>query len=506
MKVIKPVDFPAVDGSLSRSTTATYIDNAGIMQTAAINAPRLNYNPDTLRYEGLLFENASTNLLLYSSQFDQWTNNGLALTVNNSTAPDGTLTAETTVSATGTRSRVVAATEATTYTYSLYVKPTDPTKVIRLFKDGAGASATLDIVPSSLVNSVNAGNGWYRIQMTFIQTVTGNINIYLTSLNTDLNAWWGAQLEVGSRATSYIPTVASTVTRAADVITGTGLIQTTVTDPNALYSSGTTYGAGVTTRYSNRLWLSLQATNLNHQPDTSPTWWSLIGPDNLHAAFDTSVSTVSSATASMIFTVKPGAINSLALITLKGAVVEVAVTDQSDGLIYSNKTGLTGAEVFDWYQYFFYDPLMLRTQVVYTGLPSRANALVSLKITGGVSELISIAQAIYGTMNEIGGTQYGASAGIVDYSIKETDTFGNTTFVERPFSKRMSANVHLANNQINRAQNFLYSVRAKPSVWIASDDPTFEEALIVYGYYKEFSLTIAYPTHSIYSLDIEGLA
>jgi len=506
MKVIKPVDFPAVDGSLARSTTATYIDNAGIMQTAAINTPRLNYNPDTLRYEGLLFENASTNLLLYSSQFDQWTNNGLSLTINNSTAPDGTLTAETTVSATGTRSRVVAATEATTYTYSLYVKPTDPTKVVRLFKDGAGTSATLDVTPSSLVNSVNAGNGWYRIQMTFIQTVTGNINIYLTSLNTDLNAWWGAQFEVGSKATSYIPTVASLVTRAADVITGTGLIQSTVTDPNALYSSGTTYGAGATTRYSNRLWLSLQATNLNHQPDTSPTWWSLIGPDNLHAAFDTSISTVSSATSEMIFTVKPGAIDSIALITLSAGTVEIAVTDATEGLVYSSITGLTGGEVFDWYQYFFYDPLLKRTQVIYSGIVPRNNSLVSIKIKGGASEIISVAQAIFGSIKEIGGTQYGVNAGIVDYSIKETDTFGNTTFVERPFSKRMSANVHLANSGINRAQNFLYSIRAKPSVWIASDDPTYEEALIVYGYYKEFSLTIAYPTHSIYSLDIEGLA
>ena len=46
---------------------------------------------------------------------------------------------------------------------------------------------------------------------------------------------------------------------------------TSVTDT---WNSGTTYAAGDLVNYDDLIYRSLQAGNLNHQPDTSPTWWS----------------------------------------------------------------------------------------------------------------------------------------------------------------------------------------------------------------------------------------
>jgi hypothetical protein len=51
----------------------------------------------------------------------------------------------------------------------------------------------------------------------------------------------------------------------------------------------------------------------------------------------------------------------------------------------------------------------------------------------------------------------------------------------------------------------MYSLRAKPCVWIAADDPLLQEPLIVYGFYKDFSTDIAYPSYSMCSISIEGL-
>lgn len=53
--------------TFTRASTATYFNSAGVMQTAAINAPRWDYDPATLTLRGLLLEDARTNLLLNSA-------------------------------------------------------------------------------------------------------------------------------------------------------------------------------------------------------------------------------------------------------------------------------------------------------------------------------------------------------------------------------------------------------------------------------------------------------
>lgn len=287
----------------------------------------------------------------------------------------------------------------------------------------------------------------------------------------------------------------------------TQLISTTALNADADWSSGTTYSTGQVVTYSGKRWESLQNTNLNKQPDTNPTWWLDLGADNKHSMFDLVIGTSTTALETLTVVIKPGEIfDSIALINLNASIVKITVRDGISGpIVYEKTAGLSGTNVQDWYQYFFYGPLLKRTQVIFNNIPPYINAHITLELEAGDGEYVSLAQIVYGGLSVIGMTQYGANAGIVDYSIKNTDEFGNVSFVKRAYSKRVSAQVIVENSQLNRVQNYLYSIRATPAVWVVSDVPTFEEALVVYGWYRDFSTDIAYPTFSMMSIEIEGL-
>ena len=79
-------------GAFTRASTATYFDVDGVMQTAAIDVPRIGYDSATHAHTGLILEEARTNLLTYSEQFDNaaWVKSNVTVTANTATtAPDG---------------------------------------------------------------------------------------------------------------------------------------------------------------------------------------------------------------------------------------------------------------------------------------------------------------------------------------------------------------------------------------------------------------------------------
>ena len=293
--------------------------------------------------------------------------------------------------------------------------------------------------------------------------------------------------------------VISPITFTSGMITSSNAVETY---PN--YSAGTTYALAAKVIYGNFTYESLVSSNVGNQPDISPTKWLEIGPSNKWAMFDNKVDTQTTRATPLTVTITPSVVtNSLALLNIDGTSVTIDITDGPNGpSIYSKEINLDATAILDWYMYFFeaYD---FRRDVVLTDIPPYSTAVVTVNIikTGSTS---AVGNVVLGNIAELGGTQYGVGVGIRDYSIKETDTFGNTTFLVRAFSKRMQAQVFLNNSSLNYVVRTLTSLRAVPAVWIGSESSELEP-LIVYGFYRDFNIDISYPTSSLCSIEIEGL-
>ena len=266
----------------------TYQTTAGpyvATTTSAYYGPRFDYDPVTLAAKGLMVEEQRTNLILQSQTFDNasWAKNSLTVTANAAVAPDGTTTADkiikaavttqanilqglSTVVGAQTISFFAKAAEYDTVSFSLY-NATD-THVAR----GQVNLSTGAVIATQngVITTQSFGNGWWRITATGTTTVSAGNTLYIypkdvtTYLGNGVDGIfiWGAQLEAGAFATSYIPTVASTVTRSADQasMTGTNFSSWYNQSEGTLVSEFSSFSP---TSASNAAWTISDETNSN---------------------------------------------------------------------------------------------------------------------------------------------------------------------------------------------------------------------------------------------------
>jgi hypothetical protein len=226
------------------TTTAPITNYIPALRTAQAGQARFDHAPLTGESLGLLIEEQRVNLLTYSDDFSNaaWTKTRSSITANTIVAPDGTLTGDklvedTTASNTHQISRGASQLASITYTYSIYAKAGERTSftVSRTNAPIVSFTHTYDLSAGTASGGGSmtfVGNGWYRCVGQYSATTDHGegIVIRLISGSTSYTGdgysgiyIWGAQLEAGAFATSYIPTVASQVTRSTDAASMTGL-------------------------------------------------------------------------------------------------------------------------------------------------------------------------------------------------------------------------------------------------------------------------------------------
>ena len=231
------------DFTVDRNSTKYVLGSGGTIISYATDEPAFEFNADG-SYKGLLVEPAATNYCRQSEDFaTTWNEEGLT----SRSAVANTLTGLTdanelvedlSASAQHRVYQTITIAPGTVYTASVYVKRGVGTRQFGIQNVFAGSKVYFDLGTGTVGEETNGtgeildmGNGWYRCSATGTSTTTYT-TLYLaicdgTTLGSETYngdgssslILYGAQLETGPIATSYIPTTTASVTRVKDDIT-----------------------------------------------------------------------------------------------------------------------------------------------------------------------------------------------------------------------------------------------------------------------------------------------
>lgn len=226
---------------LERGSEGIYV-RGGVLKKAGVNIPRFEDN-------GLLLEPQATNLLKYSTDINNnvWVNTR-SVKLNTETDPLGGMGAVK-ISASSVRNthymnQPIEKDDGSTYTYSVFCKPAENTKILMVVGNFAAQdnpqNVIIDLETGDILNNIDQTRvrvsmlfgGWVRISSTVTtkHDVSGviaaqvalidQVSLSGSFVGDEVSGYvtWGGQIEKGLSPTSFIPSSDGAASRASDAL------------------------------------------------------------------------------------------------------------------------------------------------------------------------------------------------------------------------------------------------------------------------------------------------
>jgi hypothetical protein len=241
-------------------------------------------------------------------------------------------------------------------------------------------------------------------------------------------------------------------------------------------------------------------------PHDNPTDWLKLGATNQYKMLDDRTSSQTTRTDNIAVTL--GNVNkcdTIGLFRLDAQEVRIVVKDSTPTTIYDETHTLISQGSTSWSEYFFSD-IVYRDALILTIPALYLNMTIELTITAGAGLDAKCGHVAVGKYIYLGCTEYGAETGIQDYSVKQTDDFGETYLLERTYAKLVSGQVFVEPGAYDGVNDILISNRATPCIYDFNNDTTSLASFSIFGFSRRFRPIYESHGKTVCLLEIEDLA
>lgn len=226
--------------------------------------------------------------------------------------------------------------------------------------------------------------------------------------------------------------------------------------------------------------------------------WVEVSSTNKYAMFDTLRNVKSYATSSIVVVLNPTQrIDALALLGLEN-VSNILITTSYGG-VSATIVNKNNSYVVDGITAYYPSCITL-------DIPPYYNVTITITLTG--TGTIKCGNCVVGIYENIGITQKGIAADAINFSTVERDLYGNATLIQRRNIPKISATLIADKSIINKVGRLREYLNAKPAVWSGLDQSTtdsYYEALLILGFYKNFTINIDNPIAITINLELEEI-
>lgn len=226
--------------------------------------------------------------------------------------------------------------------------------------------------------------------------------------------------------------------------------------------------------------------------------WVEVASTNKYAMFDTLRNIKSYATTSMVIVLNPTQrIDALAILGMEN-VSHVLVTTSYGGVsatIVDKDNSYVSNGITAYYP-----------SCITLDIPPYYNVTITITLIG--TGTIKCGNCVAGIYENIGIIQKGIAADAINFSTVERDLYGNATLIQRRNIPKISATLIADKSIINKVGRLREYLNAKPAVWSGLDQSTsdnYYEALLIIGFYKNFTINIDNPIAITINLELEEI-
>lgn len=263
------------------------------------------------------------------------------------------------------------------------------------------------------------------------------------------------------------------------------------------WDSGTNYAIGAVVTRNHRIVEATKAGS-NHDPATSGIeWWRDLGPSNLWAMFDRQIETQTTHPDTIRVEIPlTGRFDTLALLGVVAASVNIKLM-KGDVQVYDETFGMTSyLGIANYWDHFFNE--ISRKRLLYvTDLAIITGLTLIVTLTG---TNVAVGHMVYGRRRRFGATQLGAELGFLDYSNYGVDDFGRRNVIIRGYKKQGNFDVIVPTEYVDSTYQAITDLRGTPALIKASER---FEAMIYFGLITSAKITVQYKRFAVMRVQVE---